>query len=126
MKNDTKLHDPVNYNLLEQDLDKIENFDSLLNSITDVPASSPLHNISITNAGIYNQKVMIYIKDIENRNSYVPVLCDINLGVDLESNRGIHMSRCVQAIFELSTKKFKNLDEFTIELAKTIREKQKS
>lgn len=127
MTNDKKrLRQPENYILTEQDVNGQEQFESFLNHLTDVVASEPIHNIGIKDIGISNQKVMVFIEDFSTPDTYVPIFCNVNVGVELTKNRGIHMSRCIESIFSLSQKKFKTLDEFSIELATLIREKQES
>lgn len=118
-----KLKKTEDYKLLEQDL---ENFDSFINDITNTAASDPLYNIGLNSTGISNQKVMLTIEDIEKPNVYVPVLCEVDTGIGLKETRGIHMSRCIESIFTLAKKRFKTLDDFTHELAKTVQDKQKS
>lgn len=121
-----RLNQPENYKLSEQDFEKEESFDSLLNHLTNVVESEPLHKISINKIGVFNQKEMIYIEDIEAPETYIPIPCEISVGVDLSENRGIHMSRCIQSIFALSKRKFKTLDDFAYELATTVRNEQKT
>lgn len=126
MKKLPKLHKPENYILSDQDVKHIHTFDTLLNHLTEVVGSEPLHKISLNKIGIGNQKIMVSIANFENANVYSPILCEINIGVDLYENRGIHMSRCVESIFALSQKNYKTLDDFSLTLAKTIRDKQAS
>lgn len=120
-----RLHKPENYLITEADVNT-SNFDELLNNLTEVVNSEPLHNISLTRIGIGNQKSMVQIASMEDPNTYVPVLCEINTGVDLKDNRGIHMSRCIQSIFRLAQKKYSSLDDFTFELAKAVKEIQET
>ncbi len=126
MKKLLKLNKPENYKLVTSDIARMENYDALLGQLTDIVISEPLHNIALNSNGITSQKSMITIKDIENPRLYQQVLCDIGIGVDLQENRGIHMSRCVQSIFELSYKKFDSLDAFAIALAESVQKKQES
>jgi GTP cyclohydrolase-4 len=126
MKKRSKFHDPVRYRLTADDLAKTNGYSSLLNRLTDIPASDPLHPIAITKAGIYHQQVMVHIADFEQAKRYMPVLCDVSLFVDLHQKRGIHMSRSVQAIFDLAAKRFTHLDQFAAELAHTARKRQGS
>lgn len=126
MKKYAKFYDTTSYRVTAQDLEEGNDFGSLLNHLTDIPEANPLRTISITKTGIYNLQVMVNIADFEHGKRYVPVLCEIAVSVDLQQKRGIHMSRCVQAIFELATKKFQNLDEFASEVAQTVRERQGS
>lgn len=126
MKKLSRLQKPESYELSEQDVKDIKNFDKLLNHLTDVSNSQPLHNIKINDIGVVNQKATLYVESIEKTNQYNPIYCEISTGVDLYENRGIHMSRCIQSIFDLSKKKFKTIDDFTYELAKTVQQKQGS
>ena len=120
-----RMHKPENYQITEADINT-ENFGDLLNDLTEVVNSEPLYNISLTRIGIGNQKSMVNIASMEDPNTYVPVLCEINTGVDLKDNRGIHMSRCIQSIFNLAQKKYPTLDDFTYELAKAVKEIQET
>jgi GTP cyclohydrolase FolE2 len=115
-----------NYLLSESDLKDDKTFESFLDKISDIASTKSSSNQTITNTGIPNQQVVIYIKDIETRTEFVPVFCDINIGVDLQQYRGVHMSRFAQSIFDLVTEKFDTLDAFTEKLANIVREKQNS
>jgi GTP cyclohydrolase-4 len=126
MKQYTKLRQPENYELSEKDLQGIKEYDLLLDHLTDVPSSEPLHKISIDEIGIYQQKIMISIEDFEDRNTHVPILCDINVSTDLTENRGIHMSRCIESIFTLAGQQWKSLDTFTAALATRVKERQET
>src|SRR5579883_1233116 len=123
-KNLPRLRQPENYTLSEQEIKNTDEYDTLLNHLTNVVASEPLYNIGINRLGVANQKAMIFIESLEVPQSYVPVLCEISTGTNLWENRGIHMSRCIQTIFDLAQRKFTTLDEYAFELAKTVREKQ--
>jgi len=126
MKKRARLRQPENYTVSEHDVENIERFHSLLNHLTDVSNSEPLHSIGINSIGVMNQKAMITIESLETPQTYVPVLCEISTGVDLWENRGIHMSRCIQSIFTLAERKFKTLDDFASELAKMVQQRQES
>lgn len=126
MKKAHQYHDPVNYQLEDNDPKTGEEFSSFLNELTDVPSSQPLHNLHINEAGITSQQIVVNIKDIDGRDFTVPVVCDITLKVDLYNHRGIHMSRCEQVLFDAAEKTYDSLDDFAIEVAKGLREKQKS
>jgi GTP cyclohydrolase IV len=118
--------DPVNYQLVDTDPKAGDDFASFLNELTDVPSSLPLHNLHINEAGITSQQIVVSIKDIDGRDATVPVVCDVTLKVDLREHRGIHMSRIEQVLFDAASKLYDNLDDFAIEVAKGLREKQKS
>lgn len=126
MKKITKLHEPENYDLSETDFQAMDDYETLLDHLTDVPASEPLHKLSINEIGIYKQKVTTYIEDFEDHNSYVPIVCTVHVSTDLKENRGIHMSRCIESIFTLAEQKHKNLDAFASILAKTVMERQET
>lgn len=126
MKKLQKLHRPENYILTDKDIENIGEFDSLLDHLTNVVNSEPLHKIGLNRIGIGNLKAMVSIESMEKPNIYTPVLCEVITGVDLWGNRGIHMSRCVQSVFNLAKLKYKTLDDFTLELAKTVRDIQES
>lgn len=118
--------DPVNYKLKDSDLIQGEEFNSFLKELTDVPSSVPLNNLSINEAGITNQQVIVTLHDIEGRDFTVPTYCDITMKVELKGHRGIHMSRCEEILFDACNKTYKSLDDFAIVLAKNLKEKQKS
>lgn len=121
---DTTPKDPVNYNLRAEDFDG--NFNEFLETVTDVPSSPSLHPINIDEAGITNQQVYIQIRDIDGRENIKPMLCNIEIGVRLEGHRGIHMSRCEEALFALSREPHDSIDSFAVALAKLVRDKQES
>jgi MptA/FolE2 family GTP cyclohydrolase len=124
MKNGKKYFDPVNYKLQDEDLAVKEDFKSFLDHLTDVPASIPFHNISIDEAGIFNQQVSVNIKDILHGEKVLPVLCDLSMVIKLDENRGIHMSRIEEALFETIKDDFESLDDFGEALSIKIRERQ--
>lgn len=126
MKKYLRLHKPEEYTLLDDDIEKVEDFNGLLDHLTDVVNSSPLHKIGLSRIGIGSQKIYITIESLEDPKVYVSMLCEVNTGTDLIENRGIHMSRCLESIFQLSQKKFKSLDDFAVELAKMVKHKQQS
>jgi len=116
--------DPVNYEVQENDLSG--DFTGFLNTVTDVPASPSLHPIDINEAGITNQQTYIKIRDIDGNNTEKPMLCNIEISVNLEGHRGIHMSRCEEVLFDLNQKTHNSLDDFAIAMAREIRKKQES
>jgi GTP cyclohydrolase FolE2 len=122
MKINKKHFDPVNYKLQNKDIESNESFESFLDHLTDVPSSIPFHNISIDEAGIFNQQIFVYVKDIIDRNRTVPVLCDLSMTIKLEKNRGIHMSRIEEALFETVKENFEGLDDFAKTFDKNERE----
>lgn len=126
MKKYPKLYKPENYNLTEVDIKNINEFDSLLNHLTNTVASEPIHKIGLNKIGIGNLKAMVNVQNIDSPKTFTPILCEIDAGVDLKINRGIHMSRLVDSVFLLTQKQFKDLDEFAVELAKMIKQKQES
>ncbi|MGI8420618.1 MAG: GTP cyclohydrolase, FolE2/MptA family [Candidatus Levyibacteriota bacterium] len=126
MKNKSKIIDPLNYQLIAEDLQNPSTYEPFLKDLTDIPAADPLHPVNISKAGIHNQSVYITIEDIENKKEFVPLLCNVSVSTNLTTTRGVHMSRFLQAIFSLSTKKFHSLDDFSSELAQTVRELQGS
>jgi GTP cyclohydrolase FolE2 len=126
MKKLPRLRQPENYTFSEREMQNIGEFGALLNHLTNVVASEPLHPIGIDNLGVTNQKAMISIASMETPQTYVPVLCEISTGTNLRENRGIHMSRCIQSIFTLAERTFPTLDDFALALAQMVREKQES
>lgn len=116
--------DPVNYDLKEEDF--TGDFSEFLNTVTDVPASPSMHPVDINEAGITNQQAYIQIKDIDLKGEIKPMLCNIEIGVKLQGHRGIHMSRCEESLFELLEVPHDSIDSFTLKLAQSVRDKQKS
>ncbi len=102
------------------------NFQTFLEKISDIASSPSLIKQTITSSGIHKQKAQVYIRNFEHPTNYVPVFCEISIGVDLIHYRGVHMSRYSESIFELASEKFDDLSIFAEKLAKTIRERQKS
>lgn len=126
MKKAHQYKDPVNYQLNDKDPKSGNEFSTFLNELTDVPSSQPLNNLHINEAGITSQQIVVSINDIDGRDFTVPVVCDVTLKVDLHNHRGIHMSRCEQVLFDASEKTYDSLDDFAVEIAKGLREKQES
>lgn len=117
-------HDPVNYELRPGDLEG--DFQKFLDTLTDVPASPSLQPIAIDEAGIANQQAYIQLQDIEGKGLIKPVLCDIQIGAMLHGHRGIHMSRCEEALFEVAAIPHPSIDHFAVALARAVRDKQDS
>ena len=115
------IFDPVNYKITWKEVD---NYDSFLDKLTDVPASIPLRNIDISEAGITNQEIILRIKwlDWEEAAMYT----EVSLHVSLEWHRGIHMSRCEEVLFEAKDILFDNLNEAGLFIAKKLKDKQES
>jgi GTP cyclohydrolase FolE2 len=117
-------HDPVNYELRAGDLEG--DYKSFLDTLTDVPESPSLQPLNIDEAGITNQQTYIQLHDIEGKGLIKPVLCDIQVAATLHGHRGIHMSRCEEAIFEVSQEAHPSIDHFALALARVVRDKQGS
>lgn len=116
--------DPVNHQLTLSEME-LSKFDSFLDNLTDVPSSVPLQPVTVDKVGITSQYAYITIKSPFS-DDFVSLYCKISMQVELRGHRGIHMSRCEEALFVLSAKKHKSLDEFAIQLAKLIKAKQKT
>ena len=123
MKSNNGIFDPVNHKISESEIKN--NFNVFLNELTDVPSSVPLNKFKINRAGITNQSVYLSVRSLFS-NKYVPVLAEVTMQVELDGHRGIHMSRCEESLFSLIEKKYENIEDFAIELAKNIKLKQKS
>lgn len=121
-----RIKDPVNYTLDGTEPTSEVGFKDFLKKMTDVPESEALNNIPINEAGITNQQVYVTIDDLSDPKTKTPVLCDVTLAVDLSDHRGIHMSRCEEALFEISKGTYSDLDQFALALAERLREKQAS
>lgn len=117
-------HDPVNYELRPGDLEG--DYKRFLDTLTDVPESPSLQPIAIDEAGIANQQAYVQLQDIEGKGVIKPVLCDIQIGATLHGHRGIHMSRCEEALFEVSARPHESIDHFAVALARAVRDKQGS
>ena len=121
---DTPPQDPVNYELQRADLEG--DYTAFLHTLTDVPESPSLQPINIDEAGITNQQTYIKLQDIEGKGLVMPVLCDIQIGATLDGHRGIHMSRCEEALLEISQEIHPSIDHFAVALARAVRDKQGS
>lgn len=117
-------HDPVNYELRAGDLEG--DFQTFLNTLTDVPESPSLQPLAVNEAGITSQQTYIQLQDIDNKGIIKPVLCDIQIGASLHGHRGIHMSRCEEALFDIAGKSHASIDEFAVALARSVRDRQGS
>ncbi len=117
--------DPVNYKLTKGDIDS-PNYEGFLDGLTDVPSSDSLRPFSIDRAGISEQSAYIRVKAIDSGQAAVPMLINLKMQVELNNHRGIHMSRCEEALFSLLDKMHASLDAFTEELAGMILELQDS
>lgn len=117
--------DPVNYRLTKADIDS-PSYKDFLDGLTDVPSSDSLRPFSIDRAGISEQSAYIRVKAIDNEKRAVPMFINVKMQVELEGHRGIHMSRCEEALFSLLDKEHASLDAFTEELARMILELQSS
>ncbi|MDL2341836.1 MAG: GTP cyclohydrolase, FolE2/MptA family [Patescibacteria group bacterium] len=111
--------DPVNYSLTENDFAS-PNYDNFLDGLTDVPASIPLQPYSIDRAGIKEQFAYIKLRSLYETNEWVTVLANITMQVGLTGHRGIHMSRCEEALFSLLETEHDSLDMFAVALAEKI------
>jgi GTP cyclohydrolase-4 len=117
--------DPVHYRFQPEDLEG--DFDAFLGRVTDVPSSPSLEGLAINEAGIADQQTYIRIMDIDGKGVEKPVFCTIEMSASLEEDqRGIHMSRCEEALFELTKETHGSIEDFAIKLTRAIREKQKS
>ena len=117
--------DPVNYKLTEEDIDR-KDYKGFLDDLTDVPSSVALKPYTIDRAGIVEQSAYIKVRSLSNPDAYVPMFIDVKMQVELSGHRGIHMSRCEQALFSLIDDNHASLDEFTEKLATKILELQDS
>ncbi len=115
------IFDPVNYKITWKE---VSDYDSFLDELTDVPASIPLRNIDISEAGITNQEIILKIKGLEGE--VAAMYTEVSLHVSLEWHRGIHMSRCEEVLFEAKEILFDDLNEAWLFIAKQLKEKQNS
>lgn len=117
--------DPVNYKLTNDDINDSK-FEEFLDDLTDVPSSVSLKPFSIDKAGIAEQSAYINVECIDDTSRNTTMLVDVRMQVELKGHRGIHMSRCEEALFSLLSKTYKSLDSFTAELAHKLLELQES
>lgn len=115
------IFDPVNYEITWKE---VGNYSAFLDELTDVPASVPLRNIDISEAGITNQEIILRIKGLDDREA--AMYTEVSLHVSLEWHRGIHMSRCEEVLFEAKEILFDDLNQAGLFIAKKLREKQES
>ena len=108
--------DPVNYKLTQSDVNN-PGFSNFLDELTDVPSSESLKPYSIDKAGIAEQSAYITIKAIDDNDIDVTMLINVCMQVELKGHRGIHMSRCEEALFSLVDKTHTSLDAFTEKLS---------
>lgn len=111
--------DPVNYKLTNADLNN-QKYDEFLDRLTDVPSSVSLKPFSIDKAGISEQSAYISLRTIDDATRSTTMLVTVRMQVELKGHRGIHMSRCEEALFSLLDKTHDSLDAFTEELAQEI------
>ena len=116
--------DPVNYELQDGDLG--DGFEEFLDTVTNVPQAPPLQGIYINEAGIANQSAYVQIRDIEGKDVYKPILCNLQISSSLEGHRGVHMSRFEEALFEATKEKHDSIDAFAIALTRAVRDGQES
>lgn len=124
MNTNNGITDPVNHKLRANEL-QLDQYSEFLEKLTDVPSSVPLRNFSIDRAGITNQSACIKIRSLFS-DSFVSVLCTITMHVELHGHRGIHMSRCEEALFYLAEQDHESLDEFAEKLAKELQSRQEA
>lgn len=122
--NNNGIYDPVNHKLTDKEFNS-NHYEEFMNVLTDVPESMPLEPITVDKAGVVNQQVYLTLNNILGRATST-VLCNVEMFVELKGHRGIHMSRCIEALFELATKKHSSLDSFTGSLAKELARRQSS
>lgn len=120
--NNNGIKDPVNHKLTQSEVSD-GSYKEFLDELTDVPSSVPLNPYSIDKAGIGQQAAYIKVRSMFSE-KYVPVLCYINMRVELEGHRGIHMSRCEEALFSIMDDDYESLDDFASRLAQRIRHLQ--
>lgn len=117
--------DPINYQLTNEDIDS-KDYVNFLDKLTDVPSSEALKPFSIDRAGIKEQYAYVRIRPLFGKGSYVTVLVNVSMQVDLSDHRGIHMSRCEEALFSLAEEDHESLDLFAKKLSEKILDLQKA
>ncbi len=103
---------------------KSETFPFFMEGLTDVPESEPLHDVSIDEAGITAQQQIFFTTDFAGNGNAEPLFSEIEMSVSLQANRGIHMSRCEEVLFEFKDRKDLTLIDMATAMAKRLREVQ--
>jgi len=111
--------DPLNYKLTASDIEN-SNYGAFLDDLTDVPSSVALRPYSIDKAGIVGQSAYIKVRPFDKADDTVPMFINLRMEVELHNHRGIHMSRCQEALYSLVEETHDSLDDFTEKLAKKI------
>lgn len=102
------------------------NFTQFLDDVTDVPGSSPSACLPIGLVGVSGQELHLLIANPLDPEELIPAACTAKLSCSLPaSQRGIHMSRLIQALPHVRTPVHDCL-AFSKELLGTIRETQKA
>lgn len=117
--------DPVNYQLNEKDFSR-KDYAHFLDNLTDVPSSRALKPYTIDKAGINEQYAYIKIRSLFDKEEVSTVLTNIKMQLRLTDHRGIHMSRCEEALFSLVDKVHGSIDTFALSLAEEIMKLQES
>ncbi|WP_181037214.1 GTP cyclohydrolase, FolE2/MptA family [Arthrobacter sp. 4R501] len=112
------IYDPPNHQLSVGDINSSD-YASFLDGLTDVPEAPPLIPIAIDRAGISNQLAPLIIKSLFGED-YVTIECKVNMQVSLKGHRGIHMSRCEEALFRLSTQTHESLESIAEKLVREL------
>lgn len=118
-----KYKDPVNHKLSLEEINP-EVFSSLMNELTDVPESEPLHSIDVDEAGITGQQLILHTIDFAENKVAEPLFSEIEMSVSLANSRGIHMSRCEEVLFEFKNRKDFTLLEMAAAIARELRKVQ--
>lgn len=118
------IFDPVNHKLTDEELTSSD-YLKFMDVLTDVPESVPLKPVTVDKAGVTNQRTYLTINNVDGKGT-ATVLCDVEMLVELKGHRGIHMSRCIEALFALAAAPHDSLDSFTEKLAKELADKQSS
>lgn len=118
-------NDPVNYRLTDKDLSR-NDYTHFLDDLTDVPSSKALKPYTVDKAGINGQHAYIKVRSLFNREGASTILANIKMQVGLTDHRGIHMSRCEEALFSLVDQVHDSLDSFALSLAEEILKLQKA
>ncbi|AOY74367.1 GTP cyclohydrolase, FolE2/MptA family [Paenarthrobacter ureafaciens] len=112
------IYDPPNHRLSASQIGAGD-YSAFLDVLTDVPEAPPLISIAIDKAGISDQLAPLTVRSL-NGEGYVTLECKVNMHVSLQGHRGIHMSRCEEALFRLADMRHDSLDAIAVKLAQEI------
>ncbi|WP_454810625.1 GTP cyclohydrolase, FolE2/MptA family [Paenarthrobacter nitroguajacolicus] len=112
------IYDPPNHQLSPSQIGAGD-YAAFLDVLTDVPEAPPLIPIAIDKAGIGDQLAPLTVRSLFDE-GYVTLECKINMQVSLQGHRGIHMSRCEEALFRLADMRHDSLESIAVKLVEEL------